>query len=274
MTRLRPLPRLGPVALAALVALGSVSCSDAGADASSDTSDVTRGMLESRGGGDGPDGAPASIAAPGADAEAEPRASTAPGRADGSSGAQSPDVDVSALGYTVGDPEAPLQVVEFSDFGCGYCKRFHTDVWPAIEERYVESGKIEWKHIPMILGIFGKNADEAAEAAECALEQDRFEAYEDRLFVDQSAWKGVADPFPVLERFAAEEGLDVDAWSACMASDRTVVRVEAGTKLSRQVGVRGTPTFFIVGVGAIPGLVPLETFQQVLDTVYAQATRQ
>ncbi len=188
------------------------------------------------------------------------------------SGQEAAELDFSQLGYDAGSPDAPIQVVEFSDFGCGYCARFHNEVFPTLEREYIESGKVEWKYVPMILGMFGANAEVAARAGECAGEQDGFPAMRDALFERQAEWKRADDPRPVLDGFAREQGLDLQRFGQCIDEDWRGDRVRAGTQLSRQSGVRGTPTFFVVGYGSIPGMLPLDVFRQVLDTVYADRT--
>lgn len=182
------------------------------------------------------------------------------------------DPDLDALGWEVGDTAAPIRVLEFSDFGCGYCRQFHVETWPTLREEYVATGKVLWKFVPMELGMFGPNSENAALAAECALEQERFPAMAERLFAEQGAWKRSGEPRPVFRRFAEEERLDVGRWESCMAAGDRRARVKAGTTASRRLGVRGTPTFFVVGYGAIPGALPLETFRQLLDEVVGRET--
>ena len=164
-------------------------------------------------------------------------------------GAQS--VDLAELGFNSGEEGAPVRVMEFSDFGCGYCRRFHLESYPTLEEEYMATGKVEWKYVPMILGMF-PNAMEAA-----------------RLIMEAGG-----KPKPLLESYAEEVGLDVDRYRQCIDEGWRDERIRTGTQLSREVGVRGTPTFFVVGYAPIPGAIPLDLFRQVLDTVYVQATRE
>jgi protein-disulfide isomerase len=202
---------------------------------------------------------------------AAPRAS---GATEGATPQSSEGVlDLTTLGYGFGSEDAPIQVIEFSDFGCGYCARFHAEVFPSLERDYIETGKVEWKYIPMILGIFGANAELAARAGECAGEQDRFATMRDRLFASQSEWKRARDPRAHFDAYAREQGLDLERFERCVDEDWRGERVAAGTRLSRQSGVRGTPTFFVVGYGTIPGMLPLDVFQQMLETVYADRIR-
>jgi protein-disulfide isomerase len=183
-----------------------------------------------------------------------------------------PRISLDDLGYDHGDPNAPVQLIEFSDFGCGYCRRFHEEIWPILEEEYVATGKVYWKYMPMILGIF-PNAMEAAQAGECAGEQGRFREMQDRLFADQATWKRAGDPTADLTAMAEDLDLDVERWRRCIVNGVRDPRIQAGTQLSQQAGVRGTPTFFVLGYAPIPGALPLELFREVLDTAYAAAVR-
>jgi protein-disulfide isomerase len=239
-------------ALLALVALGTLvvaGCdgADAGEGPAEGTSDLSASLL---------------------DAGGAAQSTAGSGRAPAAGGS----LDLDELGFESGDEDAPVQIVEFSDFGCGYCARFHNEVFPTLEREYIATGKVVWKYVPMILGIFGANAELAAEAGECAGEQDRFPAMRDRLFSDQAAWKRAGDPRSVFDDFARSEGLDEDRFAACLDDGRREARVAAGTDLSRRAGVRGTPTFFVVGYGSVPGMLPLEVFRELLDTVYAERT--
>lgn len=188
----------------------------------------------------------------------------------GAAGPEPRRVEVPDLGHTIGSDRAPVQILEFSDFGCGYCRQFHLETWPALREEYVETGKVEWTYVPMTLGMFGASSIDAAEAGECAIEQDRFPPVRERLFQEQARWKRSSDAHAVFRQIVEEEGLDVERWQACMDGDRRLARVDDGTRLSQQIGVRGTPTFLVLEEGAIPGAVPLDVFRQILDQVYAR----
>jgi protein-disulfide isomerase len=183
-------------------------------------------------------------------------------------------VDLDTLGFDLGDPEAPIQILEFSDFGCGYCRQFHLETFPTLLDEYVDAGKVKWKYIPMLLGIF-PNAIEAAQVGECVGEQGLFLEVSDGLFERQSDWKGAGgDPMPVLLDIVDQVGGDRAATEACVAENRHAARVASGTAFFANSGGRGTPTFFVTGFQQpIPGAVPLDLFREVLDTVYAAFTR-
>jgi protein-disulfide isomerase len=172
-------------------------------------------------------------------------------------------LDIARMGYDRGSPDAPVRVLELSDFGCGYCRLFHQETFPALLEAYVEAGFVQWKFVPFVLGMF-PNGLEASIAGECGGEQDQFFPMQRRLFSDQAGWKGSQDPFPLFTRIAEEEGLDVGRFNRCVEGGWRENQVRANIRLGREVGARGTPTFLIDGI-PISGALPLDTFRDILD---------
>lgn len=183
-----------------------------------------------------------------------------------------PRVRVAEVGFNRGVEEAPVKVVEMSDYGCGYCRQFHQETFPAILAEYIETGMVEWKFVPYITGMFD-NSLTATEAAECTYAQDpeAFERLNRRLWDDQPDWKGAGDPAPVVRGWVADLGIDMAAFDGCVGDDTRIPRIAASTTLARQIGVRGTPTFVILGYPPIQGALPLETFREVLDMVHAES---
>jgi len=175
---------------------------------------------------------------------------------------------IAEMGYNLGSGEAPLKVVEISDFGCGYCKRFQEETFPSLLEIYVEAGFVEWKYIPFVLGMF-PNGLQAATAGECAGEQDRFFPMQARLFQDQTGWRNSDDPHAFFSSIAAEEGLDVERFDSCMEGGWRDNHVRENIRLGQQAGARGTPLFLIDGRPLL-GAVPLEDFRQLLDVALLQ----
>jgi protein-disulfide isomerase len=177
-------------------------------------------------------------------------------------------IRVSEMGYTLGSNDAPVKVLEFSDFGCGYCRRFHAETFPGIKRIYIDGGFVEWKFIPFVLGMF-PNGLEASIASECAGEQDQFFPMQERLFESQSGWRSSDDPNAFFAQLAEEEGLDVERFNGCIAGDWRENRVRANIRLGQQAGAQGTPLFIIDG-RAVPGALPLEGFRTILDAALRQ----
>lgn len=185
-----------------------------------------------------------------------------------------PRVEVSLVGINRGEIEAPVKVVEMSDYGCGYCRQFHEESFPSILDEFIDTGMVEWKFVPYITGMFG-NSLPATEAAECAYAQDpeMFEALNRRLWDEQRAWKGSDEPAAVIRPWVEEVGVDMAAFDACMENDDRMERIASATTLARQLGVRGTPTFVVIGYAPLQGALPLDTFRQLLTAVHADLTR-
>lgn len=173
------------------------------------------------------------------------------------------------LGYNRGVVEAPLKVIEFADFGCGFCRRFHEESFPTLKAQFIDTGMIEWKFLPFITGSF-ENSLAVTEAAECALEQGTtlYEALGGMIWVRQGDWKATGDAAALVRSWAGEAGVDLARFDNCLAEDRQMNRVAGATAMAQQLGVRATPTFWIVGYGPLQGALPLEAFQGIFSTVY------
>lgn len=181
-----------------------------------------------------------------------------------------PDLSVMRIGYNRGSSEAPLKIIELSDYGCGYCRRFHQETFPTLLAEFVESGMIEWKFVPYITGMF-ENSLSAAKAAECTYQQDNaaFETLSARLWRSQADWKGSGDPDPLLRDWVSELEIDLADFDACLANDEGIERIAAATSIARSIGVRGTPTFLPIGYAPLQGALPLEVFRELFTAMHA-----
>lgn len=173
------------------------------------------------------------------------------------------------VGYTRGADSAPVQVIEFSDFGCPFCGSFARETYPALHQEFVASGKVRWTYVPFVMGMF-PNGSEAAMAAECAAEQGEqsFWKMHDALFQDQKSWKQSRQPDALFKTFAATIGLDAKRYASCYSEQRGTARIAASNAASERAGVRATPTFFVNGQ-RIEGALPAEHFRMLLN----EATR-
>ncbi len=133
---------------------------------------------------------------------------------------------------------------------------------PALFEEYVDTGKVKfvYKH----MAILGQESVWAAEASECAADQGQFWPYHDLLFSRQAGENQGAFTKDKLLALAVELKLDMARFEPCLKNDQTQSRVQADTQEGQQVGVRGTPTFFVNG-RAVVGALPLQDFQQVIE---------
>ncbi len=184
-------------------------------------------------------------------------------------------VSVSGVGFDRGLIEAPVKVLEMSDYGCGYCRQFHLETFPTVHREFIETGMVEWKFVPFVTGMFD-NSIAATEAAECTYVQseEAFEAINSRLWEEQGAWKGRDRPEEVIRGWVSELGVDMGSFDACVADDERLDRVASSTTLAQQLGVRGTPTFVVLGYPPLQGALPTEVFQEVLTAVHRRATQE
>ncbi|MFO7894431.1 MAG: thioredoxin domain-containing protein [Longimicrobiales bacterium] len=239
---MRPLPTL---ALAALVALAAAGCDDADARAPADSPSA--------------DSAPA--AAPAVDeGAAGGRAAGAPARP---AQARAASID---LGFTLGETDAPIAVVEFSDFGCPYCARFARATLPTIGQEYIDPGAVRWRYVPVVFGFPG--GELMGSAAVCAAELGGDEVFwrvHDLFYARQQALRDDGAR-PRLLDWVAELGVDRAALDACMDAPGTAETLRVHTETAREWYVRGTPTFLVNGV-PMAGAAPVDFFRKVFATV-------
>lgn len=165
------------------------------------------------------------------------------------------DVEVSDSDHFRGNANAPVTIVEFSDFECPYCSRFH-DTMKQIVENYPDDVKWVYKHFP--LDSIHQVARKAAEASECASDQDKFWEYADEVFVNQS---GLTES--KLSTIAGDIGLNTGQFDECLTSGKYTSKVEADYQQGIEYGVNGTPGNFINGQ-VVAGALPYEQIESMI----------
>jgi len=143
-----------------------------------------------------------------------------------------------------GDPEAPLAILDFSDYSCPSCRQFTSTVKPFLDQGYVQQGLARFQYYDFPLPGF-PNSFLAARAARCAGDQDAYWPFHDELFRNQPSWSIMADPVSTFEGYAGNLGLDRGAFRSCLRSDRHADVVTANRDLGRELGVQGTPSIFV-----------------------------
>lgn len=160
-----------------------------------------------------------------------------------------------------GDESAPVTMVEVSDFGCPHCQTFHAETAEPLKEQYVDTGTVRWIALPYALNT---TTVPAAAAAMCANEQDSYFEFANVLFTVEPVEFRLS---PEGYRQAAETaGLDIDQFAACMDDGRYIRVVNDNREAARDVGVTGTPTFFLNGQ-ELSGAQPLSVFSQAIDAL-------
>jgi protein-disulfide isomerase len=187
-----------------------------------------------------------------------------------------PSEPVSVAGAPLlGSPQAPVVLIEYSDFECPFCASFQAGTLQVLKAEYFDTGRavLAFRHLP--LPSIHPNAMRAAEAAACAGEQGKFWEMHDVVFKNRSALSENA-----LALYATTTGADVGAWAACMAEGRFSATVAAEAAEANQLGLAGTPAFFVgvrEGVGgvrvlsAIRGSRPIHEFRSALDAALAES---
>ena len=173
-----------------------------------------------------------------------------------------------AMGSPIlGEPSAPITIVEFGDYQCHQCYNWFHNTKPAIVEDYIETGKVNLVFVD--LAFLGRDSPIASQASYCAEDQEMYWEYHDTLynFQDSKIDGGWANS-ERLKAFASSLELDMDLFNSCLDSGKYSKRVQYNIQQARDHGVRGTPGFFIVGPDGqeqLGGAQPFSVFKQVLD---------
>ena len=173
----------------------------------------------------------------------------------------------------LGNPNAPVTVVEFSDFQCPFCSRFFEQTLPLLEENYINTGKVKLVYKDLPLDNLHPNARPVHIAAECADEQGKFWEYHDVLFEKQSEWNRLssADLSSQLNQYATSMGLNSASFDSCLSSQDIADEVNADFLQAASYGATGTPTFFIGtekdGFIKLVGAQPYAAFQGAIDNL-------
>jgi protein-disulfide isomerase len=175
--------------------------------------------------------------------------------------------DIPREGTTLGNPDAPLTIFEYSDFQCPYCRIAALEIVPQIEAEYVATGKVKivWKQFP----IEGDESVWAAEASECAAEQNAFWEYHDTLFLNRQGINVGTFVISNLKLMAKELGLDTEAFNTCLDEGRYDDKVADDYSEGRLRQITGTPTFF-VGQTEVVGAKAYSDFQTAIDDELAK----
>lgn len=172
---------------------------------------------------------------------------------------QQPSIKVSVDDDPVkGQANAPVTMIEFSDFQCPFCGRFFQQTLSKIEENYIKTGKVKFVYRDFPLS-FHPQAQAAAEAAECADEQGKFWEMHDKIFQNQQSMSEES-----YKKWAEEIGLDTEKFNNCLDTGKYAQEVQKDFQDGQKAGVSGTPTFFINGK-KIVGAQPYQVFQQAIE---------
>ncbi len=167
----------------------------------------------------------------------------------------------------LGNPNAPVTLVEFGDYQCHFCNVFFHSTEDDILKNYVETGKVQM--IFKDFNIIGPDSVRESHGAQCANDQGLFWEYHDILY---SNWTGENNGWASsknLEKFAKEIGLDMDEWSECVTNGPHSQTILASNQDAKNLGITGTPAFFVIGPDGkttkVFGAQPFEAFEKIFE---------
>jgi len=185
---------------------------------------------------------------------------------------------------TMGDPNAPVKIEEFSDFQCPFCERFHEQTEPLLQQYYIETGKVYFVYrsmdnwVSQNIGGVRTESKDAAAAAYCAGEQNKFWDMHAHLFGNVLGEDVGSFNDERLAAIAETAGLNMDEFNACYDSGKYISRTKQDFDDGVAAGVTGTPSFVVTWTvngeektKRIDGAQPFSAFQQELETILAEA---
>ena len=199
-----------------------------------------------------------------------------------------PGTHPNAKDNSMGDPNAPLKIVEFADFQCPFCERFHKETEPLLRQYYIDNGKVQFTYRSMgnfVSANLAKakgtpattESQDAAAAAYCAGDQNKFWEMHAYLFANALGEDAGSYTDKRLAAIAEKAGLDMDQFNSCYNSGKFKDRVQQDAQEGQAAGVTGTPGFIITytvngetKTDKIDGAEPFSTFQQKLETALNQ----
>ena len=172
----------------------------------------------------------------------------------------------------IGNPNAPITIIEFSDFQCPFCAKFHIQTLPAIMNEYINDGKVKLVFRDFPIQSIHPNALPASVAAECANEQGKFKEMHDILFERQNEWskKNTDNVIILFNQYASKLGLEEEKFDSCLKNGKYIEEIQKDLNDGRTYGISGTPGFFVgndqIGFIELKGAQPFESFKKVIDS--------
>lgn len=167
--------------------------------------------------------------------------------------------------YTLGRSDAPVVIVEYTDYQCPYCSLFHTGAYPEIRKNFIDTGKVRFIKRDLALD-FHPNALKAAQAARCAGDQGKFWEMHDVLSANPNSLGPDA-----YAKYARDIGLDAGAFKGCIESDKYLADIRGSGQGAGTIGINGTPSFVVGTVKGdtldgtkIIGAQPYAVFEEVI----------
>ena len=172
----------------------------------------------------------------------------------------------------IGNPNAPITIIEFSDFQCPFCARFHVETLPSIMDEYINDGQVKLVFRDFPIQSIHPNALPASVAAECANEQKKFKEMHDVLFENQKEWsnQSIDNVMIKFNQYASKIGLEEEKFDSCLKNGKYIEEIQKDLDDGRTYGISGTPGFFVgndqIGFVELKGAQPFENFKKVIDS--------
>lgn len=166
----------------------------------------------------------------------------------------------------LGNKDAKVTIVEFSDFQCPFCKKYFDDTHGQINETYVKTGKVKFAYRHFPLSSIHPLAQKAAEASECANEQGKFWEYHDQLFAEQETWSPLTETEAITNftEYAGQLGMNTEQFRSCLEDGKYQANVDEDTTIAGEIQVDATPSFFVNGIRVV-GAVPFADIQKTIE---------
>src|SRR5215210_7239261 len=170
-----------------------------------------------------------------------------------------------------GSPNAPVWVIEVSDFQCPFCKEWHDKTYKTLRDEYVRTGKVRLAYVNFPLAQH-KHAGPAAEAAMCAGAQGKFWEMHDALFISQDKWAALPSTATYFHSLARDAGVDLTRWLECVRSGKMRPWIQADHDRAERAGASSTPSFMI-GEQLLVGAQPIENLRGAIDSALAKSRK-
>ena len=173
---------------------------------------------------------------------------------------------------TIGNLNAPIIIIEFSDFQCPFCARFHVETLPLIMNEYINENQVKLVFKDFPIQSIHPNALPASMASECANEQGKFEEMYHMLFEKQKEWnnQNTDNVIITFTQYALEIGLEEEKFDYCLKNGTYIEEIQKDLDDGRTYGITGTPGFFVgndqIGFIELKGAQPFENFKKVIDS--------
>ena len=172
----------------------------------------------------------------------------------------------------IGNPNATITIIEFSDFQCPFCAKFHMQTLPTIMDEYINKGTVKLVFRDFPIQSIHPNAVPASIAAECANEQGKFEQMYHTLFKKQKEWSNLETSYAIalFNQYASELQLNEEKFDSCIKNVKYIEEIQKDLEDGRMYGISGTPGFFVgnsqIGFIELKGAQPFESFKKIIDS--------